>query len=95
MHPLYQVQVVSGNVDVGFAPVKSRKGPTHPALTKTSICRKPSKPFTCLCLKTLGSYQRFKTILLRSKGQKHFTLASMFITNLPKAKTINLELKPA
>jgi len=42
-----------------------------------------------------GSYQGFKTILSRSKGKKHFILASKFVTKLPKSKTIDLIVKPA
>jgi hypothetical protein len=42
-----------------------------------------------------GSYQGFKTLLSRSKGQKHIflkkhlTLASKFVPKPPKSKTID------
>jgi hypothetical protein len=42
-----------------------------------------------------SSYQGFKTILSRSKGKKHFTLASKFVIKLPKSKIIDLVVKPA
>jgi len=37
----------------------------------------------------------FKIILSRLKSQKHFTLASKFVTKPPKAKIIDPGLKPA
>jgi hypothetical protein len=49
--PLYQVQVVSGNVDVKSFPEKPWKWPTQSALTKILIHTKPPNFFMCSHLK--------------------------------------------
>ena len=52
VHPLYQVQVVSDNVDVGVAPAKPWKWLPLSTLTMTLIYKKPPNFFICSHLET-------------------------------------------
>jgi len=83
VHPLYQLQVVSGDNDVRIAPTRPQKWATRSALTMQLSCK--NRLIFCVFTHKAFSmcpYQGFTTLLLRSRCHK-------WIQNLPNpSKTL-------
>jgi hypothetical protein len=56
IHPLYNYQVISSDVDVGVAPAKPQKWSTQTIFTETPIYTKPPNSFVCSHLKALREF---------------------------------------